>query len=344
MDSLEIIQDVSKNLSISRGIGENSNDWHSRIIYSALGKIALASLWDSDVVDAEAVSIQHFKNRIKSILADFVSLSQASADYLQDEQALADEIYQIYLSTGFVYHTSFHLSPPVNSSAQGENIILLRGGSPLQLNAISGLGEYKLVPEQSQQGYCSILDMFSLHQPFCDLMTQYEKSAIWESADVPEKAEFLELSDFRHGYWQKIPDKACGFSLARVPLQIGHIYYSYRYHDNSWQWTQLPEWRSRITICGIEKSEWLALATGVLMRNHQMPDIHVVSRGDFLTVSCPYLLPPAEESFFKLYSWPMPHDGLNSFGSHVNRQMSANVYPMFKATMSSLGYQFKEEL
>ena len=56
-----------------------------------------------------------------------------------------------------------------------------------------------------------------------------------------------------------------------------------------------------------------------------------------------YRLPPSEEEFFKLYSWPMQYDFTTNPLQVFTRTMAKQVYPMFKHELESIGYCFVEE-
>ena len=44
----DIFSSLAKDLSILRGTKEDVDAWRRRLIYSALGKLALASVWDEE--------------------------------------------------------------------------------------------------------------------------------------------------------------------------------------------------------------------------------------------------------------------------------------------------------
>lgn len=342
MYSEDVLTQISRNLAIKRGQTESLDAWYSRLIYSALGKIALSSLWDSDEV-SDLTSVQHFKSSIIKCHPHYLGLLSTGADYLREPLLLADEIYQIYLDTGFLYHKPQHLAPAISSSVQTGKLILLRGSNPLQSSPMSGLGEYTVEPTQTTRYYNNLSEMYRLHLPFVDLLAECVQSANWQTAFFPEDAEFLSHTNFRISYWMKKEDKNTTLSLMRVPLEVGHTYYLYRKQQGIWQWNQLPSWRTNLFWGQREVPEWLALATGILLYNDKFPPIYTSFDGNLVTVICPYLLPPAEEAFFKLYSWPMPDTGLNTFKQRIVRQMAAPLYLLFKAVMEHIGYRFEED-
>ena len=186
--------------------------------------------------------------------------------------------------------------------------------------------------------------MFQLHRPLIALVTECEADANWKSADFPEDSEFLTMQNQKKvGYWSQKPNEDIAFGLMRVPQAVSYNYYLYRKSSNEWQWSQLQIWQTNPNNGQTSVPEWLALANGILMSNHLLQPVRCSGDINLMTVSFPYLLPPMEENFFKLYSWPMPNLTLNAFSQRVTRQMATPVYRSFKSVMESLGYFFEEE-
>lgn len=337
----DIFSSLAKDLFILRGTKEDVDAWRRRLIYSALGKLALASVWDEE---DDLPSVQHFSASIAERQPYYLQILGATADYLGDSALLRDELYSIYLNAGAFYHKKNHLAPAVSSSASDGKTIFLRGCTPLSAHPMSGLGDYSINPVSTQRYYHSVQEMFQLHRPLMDLVTECEADANWENADFPEDSEFLTMQNQKKvGYWSQKPNEDIAFGLMRVPQAVSYNYYLYRKSSNEWQWSQLQIWQTNPNNGQTSIPEWLALANGILMSNHLLQPVRCSGDINLMTVSFPYLLPPMEENFFKLYSWPMPNLTLNAFSQRVTRQMATPVYRSFKSVMESLGYFFEEE-
>ena len=61
----DIFSSLAKDLSILRGTKEDVDAWRRRLIYSALGKLALASVWDEE---EDLPSVQHFSASMASTI------------------------------------------------------------------------------------------------------------------------------------------------------------------------------------------------------------------------------------------------------------------------------------
>ena len=71
----DIFSSLAKDLFILRGTKEDVDAWRRRLIYSALGKLALASVWDEE---DDLPSVQHFSASIASTNISAVSASFSS--------------------------------------------------------------------------------------------------------------------------------------------------------------------------------------------------------------------------------------------------------------------------
>ena len=344
MPSLDLLNAISQQLSLYQDKSESTEEWHGRVLYSALGKLASASLWDSPDDWNHELSVQAFKSKIKTNTEYYQKIVHSNCLYLCDSQTLADEIYSIYKKSGFIYHRANWIYPSICSSYESGDVRIIRSGNPLKYRNMSGLGEYTAHTERTEKVYYKLEEMFALHTiPFAEAVREYIKDAAWKIIDeFPDDTEFLVHSQFRKGYWCKSPSDNIEVSLLRVPLAAGQLYYLYRESENGWEWSQLPAWLTNPVIDNTESKEWLSIATGLLMLSNSLPTIDIATSDKLITITIPYLLPPAEEAFFELYSWPLKDVFLTDFKQHYTRKMSTDIFPIFEKMMKQLGYKFTE--
>ena len=149
---------------------------------------------------------------------------------------------------------------------------------------------------------------------------------------------------FSRGYWQKTPDKSIRVSLARYS-EPNKLFAFYRYHDGQYQQKPIPEWRLRdwFSNSASNYGEYRRIAIALLKQYGTLPEIKAKTLGNLMEIKVGYRLPPSEEEFFKLYSWPVSYDFSPSFPQVFTRKMAKQIYPMFKQTLELLGYCFVEE-
>ena len=254
MPSLDLLNEISQQLSLYKDQSESTEEWHGRVLYSALGKLSLASLWDSPDDWNHELSVQAFKSKIKTNTEYYQQIVNSNCLYLCGSQTLADEIYSIYKKSGFIYHRANWIYPSICSSYESGDVRIIRSGNPLKYRNMSGLGEYTAHTERTEKVYYKLEEMFALHTiPFAEAVREYIKDAAWKIIDeFPDDTEFLVHSQFRKGYWCKSPSDNIEVSLLRVPLAAGQLYYLYRESENGWEWSQLPAWLTNPVIDNTE--------------------------------------------------------------------------------------------
>lgn len=332
----DLIASIGRQLNIP---GPNDNEQLCRIVYSAAGQMALASLWDH-TEDRAPVSIQHFKNRIAQTFDAYESLCPGIAAVLPREKTvLIDEIYSIYLRCGYFYHSAYQISPAAPAQAGYGNLTLHRGVSPDTGLFMSGLGFYSLPKKASAEGSAAAAFGFQ-EQAFEVYLNELLESGEWETVTWPENTEFLRLDPpFSRGYWQHTPGQDHRVSLARYG-EPNKIFAFYRYENGVYRQKPIPQWRienyDSADAGGF--GEYFRIAAALLNRYEVLPEIRAAANGDLVEVKLGYRLPPPEESFFKLYSWPARYDVPQVF----TRMMARQVYPAFKQELETIGYRFVE--
>ena len=127
------------------------------------------------------------------------------------------------------------------------------------------------------------------------------------------------------------------------------LYLFYQFQQNQILQRTVPEWRikdirSESLNFSNDLSEYRRIAVALLDRYKALPSIKAKLEGEIAQVRLGYWLPPTEEDFFKLYSWPSEYlSSPQDFSQRVNRKMSVPVYRVFRQHLETIGYQFEEE-
>lgn len=340
----ELIERIGKQLNITRT--PNYDIWTMcRMIYSTTGQMALASLWDHSE-DEKYISIQHFKKRAAQNFDAYVSVyPRIKGFFPENRENLISEIYEVYRRNGCLYHASHKISPSAFMSCEADGVALYKGISPDSKYFMSGLGFYGSAKgEDCNQK--SVAEMFDLQaQPMSDYLHELLQNGEWIPIEWPERTEFLRIEPpFSHGYWKNQPDTEGKIALARYG-EPSKIYAFYRYENGQFWHKIIPEWRVNDfrTVGQVGYGEYRRIAVALLDSYNVLPASTVNKNGDMIEIHLGYRLPPAEEDFFKLYSWPSNFDISDDLPQIFTRTMSASVYPLFKHQMETIGYRFEEE-
>lgn len=337
----ELLSSICKQLNIPQ---ISNPQWICQAIYSVAGKMALASLWDH-AEDESIISVQHFKGRAAQIFDAYTSLyPQTVRLFSENREDLIQDIYDIYRRTGHFYHTAYKISPAVVSQCKVGNVVLSRGVSPGSKHFMSGLGFYDIGSNQEHETK-SLAEMFDLQtQPMSDYLQELLQGE-WASVEWPDRTEYLRLDPpFSSRYWKEQPDADGRISLARYgdPNRI-YIFYQYK-GGHFWQ-KPIPEWRVNDfrTHGKTGYGEYRRIALALLNLYNQIPVSTAKLTGSLVEIHLGYRLPPAEEDFFRLYSWPSNFDLSPELTQPFRRLMAAAVYPAFKQQLETIGYHFLEE-
>ena len=341
----QLIESVRQQLNIAKG---EDSAWICHAIYSLSGKMALASLWDHDE-GKNYVSPQHFKQRASQIFIAYTAIYPQAASLLPlDPSDLVEDIYASYLRTGHFYHSPYKISPAQFTQCVSEKVMLYRGVSPNAKFSMSGLGFYSVHSETTDAP--SIASRFGLQtQTLSEYLKELLDDDNWVETEWPLDAEFLRLEpSFSRGYWQEKPHTDGRISLMRYG-NPNKLYSFYQFQQNQILQRAVPEWRikdirSESLNFSNDLSEYRRIAVALLDRYKALPSIKAKLEGEIAQVRLGYWLPPTEEDFFKLYSWPSEYlSSPQDFSQRVNRKMSVPVYRVFRQHLETIGYQFEEE-
>lgn len=329
-----LLRSIARSLGVLKGLTESENAWKSRIVYSVLGKMALASLWDVQD-ENEPVSITHFKRRMKQLAKAFFSMyPEIRAQFLWDIDELFDEIYEIYVNTGHIYHSPYRISPAAWKHARHDRIIFQRG-LPVSQNAyMSGIGMYQISDDRDEQEY-SVQDMFHLSvKKIVDDWNRIVSDAQWTELHAERDVEYLRTRPpFKWGYWEREPDCKESVSMLRIGEVEPKLYYLYKFEEGKLLASQLPYWM-------VENYRYRMLSSGCLYSLGTLPPTKYQVDGDIVHIKIGYLLPPMELNFIKLYSWP---ESFYSLPSDFSRIMDKKVFFAVKKILEQAGFAFVEE-
>lgn len=327
----ELIYTIAKDLYIQQELNEDVEQWECRVIYSALGHTALTSLWDTEE-NYEPISVIHFKQRIvRNYEAYKVLYPLISSFFTVPANELMNELYEIYVSSGYIYHSPNKIVPAIYSKCVWDNVIFLRGIAPGSQVSMSGLGFYS-INNKKEVGRLS--EMFNLSSQTLEESLKYlVMDANWKNDDIFVSKEYLRLAPpFTHGYWKDNPDIKGEISLLRAGSTKGYIYYLYQYREGKCYVSQIPDWLTK----GYEYrkiSNWILNALGTL------PAIDYCEKRNTVEVKINYLLPPREMCLLKLYSWPQSYRKLPC---DFNRVFAKNVFSAIKKCLQQIGYTFRK--
>ena len=322
---MSLIGDISAELSIARGHEESSLSWESRVVYSAIGNLAVASLYDVQE-DGAPVSVQHFKARVDELRESYLSVfpELSTAAILKPE--ISGEIYSIMLNAGCIYHSPNRITASAFSSARVCGVEFIRGAPAGLKVCTSGLGNYLLIDEADNKS--SIASMFGLQRNTLDEYFAALADGIEFDGKAPATAEYLRTKPpFTNGYFCGEPGKDSRISMMRTGFPGSYLYYLYRFEQGKIFAGQIPAWMT-------DNYEYRIISNSILNARGTLPPSIFRVDGDIVLLRLRYLYPPAELNLLRLYSWP---ENLFSY------TLSRPVFMAIKQELERIGYILIEE-
>ena len=212
----DLISIMAGRYQIERGTTEPVEQWQMRVIYSVLGQMAYASLWDK-TEDDQPISVVHFKSRMKDLLESYCGIFNGLRKLFgYNYEKLLEEIYNVQLEGGKIYHSAYRLSPASYSAAVVDDVLFARGMAPDEQQFVSGQGTYLLSSDFQES--IPLLEMFQLpDQTLTETWRYLVKTAKWNQFRPNDTTEFLRTDPpFKYGYWQREKPVAQEVTLIRM--------------------------------------------------------------------------------------------------------------------------------
>lgn len=331
-----LLHQIADEYAIRRGNFEREESWKARVIYTVCGHMTYAAAWDGLIEEDRTVSLEHIKTRIASVCFSYMEMyPELTSLFPDDMEALFKEIYDLYLKTGVLYHSSRRVRPAIKREALAESVLFLRGMPLGESVYMSGLGAYRTCVTLADSTY-GVVDMFQLAENTLDeRWGKLSDSIVWHPMEPMGQLEYLRMREpFSEGYWQSRPERGGCISLLRWGFVGNRRYALYKMEGKElFVSPSLPEW------C-VRDGAYLGLANACLHHYHRLPPIRCRYDGDIVYVYQKYLLPPPERNFLKLYSWPQTY---RSLLKDFERVCSCSVFAPLRSVLEAQGYMFEEE-
>lgn len=327
-----LIAEIAGELNINRGAHESLNDWNARIVFSALGRMASASLYDK-FEDDLPVSVNHIKSRIGTLYRSFLQLEPALEEIFKFAKGkLHDHIYNILIAGGCIYHSPNEVSPPAYVEAKSGQVIFVRGAPLNDRVFVSGLGTY--ITDDGRNCRLSLAGMFGLQRiSLAEYWEQLTSKLELEPFRMSVQLEYLRTEpDFRKGYFKPQPDTDGRISLMRTKTQGTKIYYLYTLENDRLTAKQLPSWQT-------DNYEYSRISNAIIHNRGKLPSAVFHVDGAIVSLELQYLYPPSELNMLRLYSWPGRYN-FNPFRKYI---LALPVFHAIRPELERIGYTFTEE-
>lgn len=333
----QLLESICNDLGLKMGAEESFVNFTCRAVYSALGRLAYASLWDEiDKSDSKYMgdnpSIVHFKRRIEKSFESYVQIfPEIVTCFPKGVEILEKSVFELFERTGQFYRSPYQVSPPIKSTANEKGISFVRGFSPFEAVFACGLGAYQISESVTD---LTVNEMFNI--PKEGLAKHWNNTinrAEWLEIAIGDKFEFLNhnISKGSH-YWVEKSNFIGSCSIIRSKDEMHKSYYLCKYDNGKFLTSPLHDLM-------VQKGEYLNLANGCLLSNNLLPKSKYHIDGSIVTLEVGYLYPPSVRNLIKLYSWPFSFDCIDD---NFKRIIDTQVFLAIKSILENLGYEFVE--
>lgn len=342
------LKDISRDINVLQDPDEDDVKWMRRVVYSVCGRLTLAALWDCP--EGETVSVQYIKQRCAQAMKAYSLLYPeivSASDFGEHANDLVECIYGNYLEGGQFYHKRNRVSPPKYTCHTINGISFIKGLYATEDCYISGIGPYIVQNNDIVAKVASKDDVFQFNHPNGLLLDGLLKNAQWHeitgeiTGTTVRKTNtltdyvFLKTTPPFRPYWIKRPDRTSGISMmCHEGDGLGRKqYFLIDIRDDKILVSDLPEWINN-NRCHVY------LTTELLRRYGTLPPIRMEKLGTLTKVDIQYRLPPDEECFVRMYSWPYRFDGSDTA---FHRVIASELHNGMQKILTSTGFEVVEE-
>lgn len=326
---------IAKELNIGKDKSEKEVEWCRRVVYSAVGRMALATLWNEN--DKGEISVRSLKRMTYELLKAYESIVpeiNSTSNYGECTDKLCDSILSTMESAGFLYHRANYYRIAKSKHIKMGEVNFRRGIYATESCYMSGLGAYTKATNAEENDE-TFLDSFEKPQ---FVLQKLIESASWRECDFEkDQVEYLKMKKpFTNGYWIDQPNFQFQYSLARIKKEheaFFQTYYLLRNTSDGMKAAELPAWVS-------EDRNYTVLSTALLQYYKQMPPVIIKYGDEIAKMEIGYRLYPDVEKLILAYSWPKRYDGENSLFSRI---IPKSLSGTLKKILVDTGYNVKEE-
>lgn len=324
---------IAKELNIGKEKFEKDVEWYRRVVYSAVGRMALATLWNEN--DKGEISVRSLKRTTYELLKAYESIVpeiNSTSNYGECTVMLCDSILSTMESAGFFYHRADYYRIAKTKNIKMGEVNFCRGIYATESCYMSGLGAYtKVANAEENEG-----TFLGLEKPQFVLQKLIEPASWRDCNFEKEKVEYLKMEEpFNKGYWMGQPNFKFQYSLARINERDAFLqtYYLVRNTSDGMKAAELPTWVS-------EDRNYTVLSTALLQYYQQMPHVIIKHGEEIAKIEIEYRLHPDVENLILAYSWPQRYDGENGpFSRIIPKSLSGT----FKKILVDTGYNVRED-
>lgn len=318
--------EIADDLQMERDSHEKMSDWYGRVAYSALGRIALVSLWDVIDDQADSIPTDYFRQNIEKHVGAFNHLFGLNFY----GKKVSSDLLKVYLQGGLMYQKGDRLVPSMEKKISYQNVELFRSTALNKKVQMSGLGFYRNIKVGTSKEIDLVMKFLgitssSLQDVYQDLVDRAE----WQLLDQQTIKKYRFLDDnSQQRKWIRTANKQKNSSQNFSILWDSESdYWLYFIEDEKFYVSHLP--------LPLYNNSEQKIVDSIMQHDDSLTKIKYVINEKFAKVKLMQKLPPREQLFFNMYSWQSTSMLENKQGT-----MTLEIFLVFHKMMKHLGYKF----
>lgn len=322
-----LVSEIAADLQMERDSHEKMSYWYGRVAYSALGRIALVSLWDVIDDQADSISTDYFRQNIEKHVGAFNHLLGLNFY----GKKVSSDLLKVYLQGGLMYQKGDRLVPSMEKKVNYQNVELVRTPVLNKKLKMSGLGLYQNIKAGTSKEIDPVMKFLgitssSLQDVYQDLVDR----ADWHLLDQQniQKIRFLDDNSQQKKWIRTANEQKNSSQNFSILWNSESDYWLYFIEDEKL-------YVSHLQLSLYNNSEQ-KIVDSIMQHDDSLPKIKYVINEKFAKVKLMQKLPPREQLFFNMYSWQSTSMLENKQGT-----MTLEIFLVFHKMMKHLGYKFR---
>ena len=314
---------IAEDLKIENFGNEPINDFHNRIIYSAIGRWIMQLFADRDFEDEDLnqVSKSHVTISALDVLASYKKVDTELLAYFVDDKKLINDIEDIYVALGYINSGNYAFKYPIYKNRVSfckKTLVIDLDSNAKKMRGLGLWGKY-------DESIDMPIDRFLLNNS--DSLTVFKNlSAKLSYSDFNSNLGKIEVYNVDKNRWDYFSEKTTStYEYYILKIDDGLDYQLLRRIDGNYYSASIPVIYTKKSNDNIFVHEVWRLILGLCSYNSKPVSCTISNYGDkgIKFSFGGFILPFFEYAIIKCMAWPLDNaNGINNFVTSISMKDS----------------------
>ena len=314
---------IAEDLKIENFGNEPINDFHNRVIYSAIGRWIMQLFADRDFEDEDLnqVSKSHVTISALDVLASYKKVDTELLSYFADDKKLINDIEDIYVALGYINSGNYAFKYPIYKNRVSfckKTLVIDLDSNAKKMRGLGLWGKY-------DESIDMPIDRFLLNNS--DSLTVFKNlSTKLSYSDFNSNLGKIEVYNVDKNRWDYFSEKTTStYEYYILKIDDGLDYQLLRRIDGNYYSASIPVIYTKKSNDNIFVHEVWRLILGLCSYNSKPASCTISSYGDkgIKFSFGGFILPFFEYAIIKCMAWPLDNaNGINNFVTSISMKDS----------------------